>query len=243
MSKRKRRNKNWKLYLQIFISFVAMVYLYMRVSHTNVDSSKITKVFIILILAVLVFFLIKVLYKWMLKNKTSSQYLSSNIQIVDRMTGEEFEEFLKAHFEKLGYKVDTTPKSNDYGADLVMDKDGYRTVVQAKGWVNKVGIEAVQQIIGAKAYYKANKCIVITNNYFTPNAVNLAASNKEVDLWDRKVLIKMMERNNTAINNIGEINKRVICSKCGAEMILKHGKYGDFYSCSNYPRCKCTKTI
>lgn len=242
MSKR-RRNKNRKLYLQIIISFVAVIYFYIRVYHTNVDNSKIVKVCICLLLTVLAVFFIKFIYMRILKSRISSKYLNSDIQIVDKMTGEEFEEFLKAHFEKLGYKVDTTPKSNDYGADLVMDKNGYRTVVQAKRWIDKVGIEAVQQIIGAKSYYRANKCIVITNNYFTHNAINLAAVNREVELWDRKVLIKMMNRNNPAINNIGEINKRVICSKCGAEMILKHGKYGDFYGCSNYPKCKGTKTI
>lgn len=33
----------------------------------------------------------------------------------------------------------------------------------------------------------------------------------------------------------------VICDKCGAPMVLKKGKYGDFYGCSNYPNCRFTK--
>ena len=30
------------------------------------------------------------------------------------------------------------------------------------------------------------------------------------------------------------------CPRCGGTLILRHGKYGSFYGCSNYPRCKFT---
>ncbi len=30
----------------------------------------------------------------------------------------------------------------------------------------------------------------------------------------------------------------VICDKCGANMIINTGKYGNYYACSNYPSCK-----
>lgn len=32
------------------------------------------------------------------------------------------------------------------------------------------------------------------------------------------------------------------CEVCGADMILRQGKFGDFYACANYPKCKNTKT-
>lgn len=35
----------------------------------------------------------------------------------------------------------------------------------------------------------------------------------------------------------------VICDKCGAKMIVRHGKYGPFLACPNYPRCKNIKRI
>lgn len=35
----------------------------------------------------------------------------------------------------------------------------------------------------------------------------------------------------------------MICPKCGGHLSLKHGKYGDFYGCSNYPNCSYTKRI
>lgn len=30
------------------------------------------------------------------------------------------------------------------------------------------------------------------------------------------------------------------CPKCGGVLVLRHGKYGNFYGCSNYPKCKFT---
>ena len=36
---------------------------------------------------------------------------------------------------------------------------------------------------------------------------------------------------------------RNICPRCNAPLVLRNGKYGDFYGCSNYPKCKFTKDI
>ena len=35
----------------------------------------------------------------------------------------------------------------------------------------------------------------------------------------------------------------VICEKCGAPMIIKSGRYGNYYACSNYPECKNIKSV
>jgi len=51
--------------------------------------------------------------KFVTERKKRKKYLKSNIQNIDSMTGIEFEEYLKAHFEKKGYKVESTPASND----------------------------------------------------------------------------------------------------------------------------------
>lgn len=128
------------------------------------------------------------------------RYLSSSLGVIDRMTGEQFEEFLNAHFEAQGYKVELTPKTADYGIDLVCRRrqgiagkappDIIRSnniVVQAKRYSGKVGISAVQEVIGGMRYYDCPVGLVVTNNYFTPNAWELA-KRSDVILWDRKRL-------------------------------------------------------
>lgn len=34
-----------------------------------------------------------------------------------------------------------------------------------------------------------------------------------------------------------------LCDKCGAPMMIKSGKYGSYYACSNYPECKNIKPV
>ncbi|MEG4012464.1 MULTISPECIES: restriction endonuclease [unclassified Microcoleus] len=125
------------------------------------------------------------------EEKSRKRLLESGIVEVDEMTGKEFEEFLRVHFINCGYTVNLTQDSQDYGADLILYKDGSTTVVQAKRSKNSVGIKAVQEVAGAVRHYKGNKGRVITNNRFTENAQKIAKSN-EVDLWDRKKLIEFI---------------------------------------------------
>lgn len=33
------------------------------------------------------------------------------------------------------------------------------------------------------------------------------------------------------------------CPECGGNLLKKSGKYGKFFGCSNYPKCKFTKKI
>lgn len=33
------------------------------------------------------------------------------------------------------------------------------------------------------------------------------------------------------------------CPLCGSELVKRHGKYGEFYGCSNFPDCRYTRDI
>ena len=119
--------------------------------------------------------------------------INSSLYEIDMMSGEEFEKYLELCFKELNYAVKLTPKSKDYGADLILYKDGVKILVQTKRAKRPVGISAVQQVTSAIKYYKGDKGMIITNNYFTSYAYNLARAN-EIELWDRKKLIDFMFR-------------------------------------------------
>jgi HJR/Mrr/RecB family endonuclease/uncharacterized protein (DUF697 family) len=121
------------------------------------------------------------------------QELGYLVERVDLMSGEQFEEFLAECFQRLGYDVKTTPKTNDFGADLILTKDDRKTVVQAKRYKSKVGNSAVQEVVAAIQYYGANEAIVVTNSQFTTNARGLAKANN-VQLWEREQLIDLILR-------------------------------------------------
>lgn len=141
-------------------------------------------------IGLIVFLLIVLIAHKLEKYINRKIYLNSSLSKLDHLEGESFEKYVKAIFESKGYKAELTAKSHDYGADLILTKNGKKTVVQAKRYKSKVGIAAVQQIIAAKAYYKADNCMVFTNNYYTPSAKKLAKVNA-VELFDRNDIKKI----------------------------------------------------
>lgn len=116
----------------------------------------------------------------------------SSIDAVDNMMGVVFDDYALAHFEHLGYSGHLTSKGENHGADLILQKGSYRSVVQTKRWKNSVGVDAIEQIIDAVKYYGAYKGIVFTNSTFTESAKKLADSH-EIELWDRSRLIEMID--------------------------------------------------
>ena len=115
----------------------------------------------------------------------------SNINAVDYMNGVQFEEFVSAILEDLGYITQKTKATGDFGADLIIKKDGEEAVVQCKRYVQKVSVSAVQEITSAKSYYGVLRAWVITNSYFTHPAKELAMANN-VRLIDRDELIDLI---------------------------------------------------
>ena len=109
---------------------------------------------------------------------------------IDKLTGDDFEKYLAILFEKLGYKVQIVGShKGDYGTDLIIEKQGVRTAVQAKCWHNPVGIKSIQEVYGSLHIYNSTKALVVTNNYFTHQAKLIAETNN-VELWDRDLLAK-----------------------------------------------------
>ena len=101
---------------------------------------------------------------------------------VKDMTGIEFEGYCAELLIRSGFcRVIVTPPSGDYGADIVAyDKQGCKWVFQCKRFKNKVGNTAVQEVVAAKAHYKAEYSAVMTNSVLTDGARRLARENNVV---------------------------------------------------------------
>lgn len=124
----------------------------------------------------------------------------SGINDIDKMDGKTFEKYLEVLFKKLGYRVERTRYVGDYGADLVVWKNGIKTVIQAKRYKNKVGVKAIQEAVAAKGYYQCDEAMVVTNSFYTKQAEKLAQAN-EVKLWNRDDLVREL----LSVKNIQEV--------------------------------------
>lgn len=116
---------------------------------------------------------------------------TSPIEIIDNMTGEEFELFMTRYFAEHGFKVTHTPLSGDYGIDLILENDFVKIGVQAKCYSNKVTLSAIQEVVAGLRHYGLSSGMVVTINYFQPSAIQLAKENNII-LWDRNKLIEKL---------------------------------------------------
>lgn len=117
---------------------------------------------------------------------------NEDIKFVDRINGVQFERYVASLLSTNGYsRVKCTQTSNDYGADIIAYQKGEKIAIQCKRYNGSVGVSAVQEVLGAKSYYKAQKAIVVTNSRFTVNAVRLAKESNVI-MWDRDLLLKLM---------------------------------------------------
>ncbi|MGI6152397.1 MAG: type I DNA topoisomerase [Christensenellaceae bacterium] len=66
----------------------------------------------------------------------------------------------------------------------------------------------------------------VIRDFYMPFEKDLEAADKNIE--DRKVETRVSD---------------VVCEKCGAQMVYKEGRFGEFLACPNYPKCKNTKRI
>lgn len=163
----------------------------------------------------------------------NEQLLNSNIESIDMMSGKEFEQFCKLLFEKQGYAVETTKASGDYGVDLILLKDDVKMVGQCKRYNNKISLSAVQEIVAGKNYYNSESGFIITNNFFTQPAINLAEANS-IELMDRKKLVELIcktkQVGNIEIPNMPKPTQtlKTTSHKTYFERYEEHRKFADY---------------
>ena len=134
------------------------------------------------------------------KDSLSSHIPIYTLDVLDLLSGTQFEGFLAKLFTKMGHTAEVTTTSGDQGGDLIISKGNKKTVVQAKRYSDKVGNSAIQEAVTAIRYYDCNNAMVVTTNYFTKSAIELANSNNVV-LTDRDYLEELLEEYPIPISN------------------------------------------
>lgn len=121
----------------------------------------------------------------------------AGIYEIDQMSGREFEYRLKSLFQNLGYRVELKRGYKDHGADLILTgAKGARIAVQAKKLASrdgKIGAKVIGEALRGKQYYNCHYAMIITNQYFTEQAIE-EAQKAGVTLWNRKILLAYLEK-------------------------------------------------
>ena len=115
---------------------------------------------------------------------------------MDEMEGHDFEYYCADILKARGFiDVEVTKGSGDFGADILAEKDGVTYAIQCKCYDKPIGVKAVQEVYAGRDYYDRMVGVVMTNQYFTQPAVELAQK-LNIMLWDRGYVDAMTDEDN-----------------------------------------------
>lgn len=168
----------------------------------------------------------------------------------------DFERLVGEAFRRQGYAVEETGLGGaDGGIDLILRRDGRRTLVQCKQWRrDRVAVNVVREMYGLLAHHQADKVIIAAWGGFTPDAASFA-SGKPIELIDGEALLAMIRSVQTNPTGFATMaphiesaspaptNEAPMCPKCSAGMVRRTNRRNGkaFWGCSSYPQCNGTR--
>ena len=178
---------------------------------------------------------------------TSRQYVKRDGKsLVSTPLGEVITNFMKEYFSdiidyeftaSMEHKLDSIAQKENtilevisefyekFSAELVAAQNA--TLDKDKIAVPKVESDVVCDKCGVKMVYKEGrfgKFLACPNYPKCKNTVTLDKDGNVVVQEDKKPALAGFK-----------------CEKCGGDMVVRSGKFGEFYACANYPTCKFTK--
>jgi len=120
---------------------------------------------------------------------------SSGVRLAPDKTGLELEQRCEALLKSHDYIVETTPRSNDGGIDLIAKRVDHlgieqELLVQCKDYARPVGVEVVRELIGIKPSDR-QVTLVLVAPAGTTAAGRKAAERGNVTIWDEGELSKL----------------------------------------------------
>ncbi len=193
------------------------------------------------------------------------------IETIRQLSWRQFEQLLAAAYRRQGYAVDDTGRGADGGIDLILHRQGQRTIVQAKHWRSwKVGVGVVRELLGVRVSEGADDAILVTSGRATPQAERFARDNG-IQLIDGTALVPLIgtvqgrraaeaptagplssaSPSATAAASVGgnrEPDSAPACPNCGepmAQRIARHGRHkgNAFWGCTRFPTCRGVQPI
>lgn len=160
------------------------------------------------------------------------------------LTPNQFEDFIVTLFKDMGYTSELTPRSNDYGGDVLAQNESEKIIIQVKRYNrnNTVGVQDINQVIGAKQYYKADKAMIITTSKFSRNGKRLA-NQTDVELWDWSKLISKIRENyldGQTVYEYFEDQEQIISENMVREGVLEFQVVKVIENCRMRDGSKCT---
>jgi restriction system protein len=184
----------------------------------------------------------------------------TSVKSIKDLSWKDFEYLVSEAYRRQGYAVqENLCGGADDGIDLVLSKDGNRTLVQCKNWKSsRVGVTTVRELFGVMNAEVASGAVVVCSGHYTKDAIEFAKG-KPITLIDGAALSRLIGavqkspkiqtsliRDVQKSPRIQPVVNDTACPVCQSPMVLRTAKRGQnagqsFWGCTRYPKCRGTR--
>lgn len=174
----------------------------------------------------------------------------------------QFERLVGEAFRRQGYSVEETGLGGaDGGIDLILRKDGRRTLVQCKQWKRQqVGVSVVREMYGLLAHHQAHAVKIACIGTYTKDAERFAEG-KPIELIGGEQLLNMIQavqQQDTGQPTVTPARIEPVfaspdsstsanlvnpgCPRCGSTLVQRTNRRTgqNFLGCIQLPKCRGT---
>ncbi|MDQ1120809.1 MULTISPECIES: restriction endonuclease [Pseudoxanthomonas] len=173
----------------------------------------------------------------------------------------QFELLVGEAFRRQGYIVEETGLGGaDGGIDLILRKDGRRTLVQCKQWKRqRIGVSVVREMAGLLAHHQAHAVKIVCIGTYTKDAERFSHG-KPIELIGGPQLLQMIRaaQQDAAVAVPPAASQRIepvlmmitppiadpapSCPRCGSALVPRTNRRTrePFLGCSQFPKCRGT---
>lgn len=163
----------------------------------------------------------------------------------------QFELLVGEAFRRRDYTVEQTGLGGaDGGIDLILRRNGRRTLVQCKQWRRqKVPVNVVREMYGLLAHHQADEVKIACSGGYTDDAARFAEG-KPIQLISGDELLRMIRTVQAAVapasphvawvERIAPTATSDACPRCGGPMVERRNRSNGqaFRGCSGFPACR-----
>ncbi len=188
----------------------------------------------------------------------------TNLESLAATGWRDFERLVSEAFRRQGYTVEETGLGGaDGGIDLILRRNGKRTLVQCKQWKrDKVPVNVVREMYGLLAHHGADEVRIATLGGYTPDATRFAAG-KPIELIDGATLLAMIRQvqsdpprvdaplapttaprvEPSVVAGVSSNQSAPDCPRCGRAMVQRSNRRtaSTFWGCPAFPECRGTR--
>jgi restriction system protein len=192
-----------------------------------------------------------VLSKILEKRNRAALARHTSLQSLCEVPWRDFESLVAAYYREQGFTALENPEPGpDGGCDLVMWKNGERTLVQCKRFrKQKVTVQQVREFFGVVVASGAARGVFVTTSEFTPEAMEFGLRQAALELIPGKRLVQLIQglRPPSAVSEVSPLdeNRPPVCPKCAEPMVRRVARQGrapgsEFWGCTRFPSCRGT---